>query len=610
MSWWFSAAFLLLSAVIPRSLADELTLQVAANEAVETPSRNTVSLEGNWAVSGDSIESQVHVPAVIPLQLGITTWSREFTLDVAQTPPVAFLEFGGIVNSGRVFVNDVEVGELLAFTRTRLEVAHALNWSDSNTLSVELDDRLTSQTIPGGPIEPYVPSIGPIAYTIPAAWENTPGIPRSVSLVYSPRPLVLDTFAIQSLNADLSQATVDMRVKVMGAPTSGLVATVGLARNGELVQGCLAQAASDDELSCTLDVESPALWSLDAPNLYDIWVGLYDADGLADSVQDRTGFRRFEVRENEFYLNNERLFLRGITRHGIYGNSGFVADQQTIAQDLYRIKALGVNYIRAIHYPPDPRVTALADELGILLSQEIPAWAFVQGLPELQDDAVHMFQAMVERDFNSPSVVIWIVGNGSQEDGRVLYPKARAAVSHIENQRPMTYIFDDLSRSSNPEEAIADHLAIVNDVGMDFYAINMYSFFYPELAQQLPTNIPVVSSEWSGSESSARGPIGEPGVIAFPGFDDVLGTGVFPEWYQAWTMFQTFQQYLPYTDCANVTPCISGMVFFNWQDVAWPAFPYIYAGHGLFYRNGLVYPDREGKAWPLAIFQLLMGQLP
>lgn len=594
----------LLFAVLAQPSTAEVQVIPGASERV------TRSLNGEWAVEGETIDRQVSVPTVIPLQQGVTTWRREFTLQVAKPADTAFLEFGGIVNTGSVRVNGVPVGELLAFTRTRLDVADALNWSGSNTIEVALDDRLTSETVPGGPIEPLVEELGPVAYTIPAAWENAPGIVRPVSLVYSPRPMVLDAFAVQELNADLTAATVDLRLKVAGAPAERLTATVGLARNGELVTSCIALSVADDELACTLEVDAPTLWSPDAPNLYDIWIGLYDELGLTDSVRDRTGLRRFEIRGNQFYLNNEPLFLRGITRHGIYDERGFVADERTMREDLVRIKALGVNYIRAIHYPPDPRFAEFADELGILLSEEIPAWAFLAGLPELQVEAVNMFRAMVERDFNHPSVVIWYAGNGGREDGRELFPKARAAVSHIENQRPMSYIFDDLVKSPSFQAGIDSHVGIVYEAGMDFYGLNLGTLFFPELAEVLPTDMPVVPTEWSGSEGSNRGPVGDPGVIAFPAFGDIFGTGEFPEWYQAWTMLDSFQRYEAYADCATISPCIAGMAFFNWQDVPWPAYPHIVEGHYPFYRSGLTYPDREGKTWPLATFQILMGMLP
>ena len=76
-------------------------------------------------------------------------------------------------------------------------------------------------------------------------------------------------------------------------------------------------------------------------------------------------------------------------------------------------------------------------------------------------------------------------------------------------------------------------------------------------------------------------------------------------------MSNAFNAFLPYV-CTDQNPsnCVAGVVYFDWQDLEWPGMGYFYTGHFDYDRNGLVYEDRAGKDWPMAIFALAMGQLP
>jgi len=599
---------------LPRGLILVLTLAAETTFAnvivVEKSSKRvTLSLNGPWTVEGPGLSDTLNVPQAIPFTFGTTTWTRTFSLALTAPPRVAYLELGGLVNTAVVRLNGIEVGRLLAFTHTLLDVGAALVWNGENTLEVQIDDRLTTFTVPGGPTEYFVDSLGPLAYTIPVAWENKPGIIREVAVIHSPKPVITHVFAKQDFAPDLDRATVQFRVRVRGAPPAGVGALVGLTMNGVYAGGCLAGPFDEDELSCTITLDSPNLWSVANPQLYDLWATLFDGTGVVDAVRDRIGLRRIETRGNQLYLNNQPLFLRGITRHDLYGDSSFVADAQTMADDLTRIKALGVNFIRSIHYPPHPLFSRLADEMGILLSEEIPAWA-VTRLPEVRAKARDMFVSMVERDFNRPSVIMWFTGNGAGADGEALHPEAVAAVRPLESQRPMAYIFDDLARATDLFKGMTERVALARRAGMDFFALNVGKDFYPPLANLLPIDMPVMAMEWAGSEGSDRGPIGEPGVKSFPGFPDVSGQGVFSELYQAWTIWTTFTQFYAYTRCVPDSPCLAGMAFFNWQDFVWPGFPLFNKEHFSLVQSGLVYEDRVGKELPLQVFGALMSLLP
>ncbi|MCP4766469.1 MAG: hypothetical protein GY875_09370 [Gammaproteobacteria bacterium] len=82
----------------------------------------------------------------------------------------------------------------------------------------------------------------------------------------------------------------------------------------DVAGSCWHYGVHDSGFDCDIAIENPKLWSTDNPRLYDVFVSLYTSDGRVDTVYDRTGIKKTEIRGNAFYLNNKRLFLRGITR--------------------------------------------------------------------------------------------------------------------------------------------------------------------------------------------------------------------------------------------------------------------------------------------------------
>jgi hypothetical protein len=173
----------------------------------------------------------------------------------------------------------------------------------------------------------------------------------------------------------------------------------------------------------------------------------------------------------------------------------------------------------------------------------------------------------------------------------------------------VSFVIDNASYLGPDIEADAQTL---RDAGVDVYAKNGYwtAPIVDGIMPNMPSDMPLLVAEWSGSEGSDRGPIGEPGTKAFPDNTYPWG-GVYTEAFQAFTMVPFLVGWYTYVGCSNPgTPCVSGLVYFTYQDVEWPGMPYFYPGHYSMLRSGLVYEDRTPKAWPLAIFSYLMQFLP
>ena len=159
-------------------------------------------------------------------------------------------------------------------------------------------------------------------------------------------------------------------------------------------------------------MEAPALWSPGDPNLYELKAILKSADG-EDTWSCRTGFRDIRTQGREFLLNGERLVLNGVGRHDMWEEQGFTLTRAQQDQDMRMIKTMGCNFVRLVHYPHDRRIVELADELGLLVSEEPGFWnmdfrKMDRGEIEL---GYRILETTIRRDWNSPAVMAWLLSN-------------------------------------------------------------------------------------------------------------------------------------------------------------------------------------------------------
>lgn len=177
-----------------------------------------------------------------------------------------------------------------------------------------------------------------------------------------------------------------------------------MAPNGDVV-------AEGDSLEFT--ISDPQLWSPDTPNLYRLSTQMLDAQGkVLDTFEDNFGLRWFEFKANgPFFLNGERLLLRGTHLHeGHAGVGSALSDEQRI-KDMTMIKDMGANFVRLGHYSHDPVVYDTADKLGIILYDEVPWNRGGVGGAKWRENTQSMTRNMIAQNYNRASVFLWSLGN-------------------------------------------------------------------------------------------------------------------------------------------------------------------------------------------------------
>ncbi|MEM7114634.1 MAG: glycoside hydrolase family 2 TIM barrel-domain containing protein [Chloroflexota bacterium] len=160
------------------------------------------------------------------------------------------------------------------------------------------------------------------------------------------------------------------------------------------------------------DVANPERWSPENPALYTLTAQLLCQGELSDEVVERIGFRTYHFPEGgPFYLNGERLLLRGTHRHEDWAGRASAVPDTWSRRELEQIKAGGFNFIRLGHYPQADAVLDVCDELGLIVWEEIPWCRGGIGGDLFKERVRTMLREMVAQHFNRPSIIFWGLGN-------------------------------------------------------------------------------------------------------------------------------------------------------------------------------------------------------
>ncbi|MER8004601.1 glycoside hydrolase family 2 TIM barrel-domain containing protein [Streptomyces sp. NPDC094149] len=184
-------------------------------------------------------------------------------------------------------------------------------------------------------------------------------------------------------------------------------------------------------------------WNAETPELYGLTVRLHRRDGtVADSSHHRVGFRDVEVAGRDLLVNGERVYIRGVNRHDFHPLTGRTVSYEDMRADLVLLKRFGFNAIRTSHYPNDPALYDLTDELGLYVVDEADIESHDHA-HEIADDPrylnafVDRVSRMVLRDKNHPSVIVWSLGNES--DYGAGHDAAAGWIRRQDPTRPIQY---------------------------------------------------------------------------------------------------------------------------------------------------------------------------
>jgi beta-galactosidase len=220
-----------------------------------------------------------------------------------------------------------------------------------------------------------------------------------------------------------------------------------------------------EEASIEARVDQPMLWSPDHPHLYTLecdWLAYSPgSDGVfPQSTRFPFGFREIDWRAHEgFFLNGERLEIRGINRHEKMPGMGNALPKSMHREDARLIKELGLNAVRLSHYPQSPDFLDACDELGLLVYPEIATWKRMRRGPWLEQ-ARNQLRRMIQRDGHHPSIICWGLGNESRE--ATVYAELHAWAQALDPSRPTIYAENHLYRARRRKTCASTDIYGVN----------------------------------------------------------------------------------------------------------------------------------------------------
>lgn len=372
-----------------------------------------------------------------------------------------FLQFDGAGHIATVYINGQKAGHhRTGYTAFRVEITDFVTPSQDAMIAVELDTTENPATPPFGFVIDYL---------------TYGGLYREVWLDVREQSCIEDIF-VTTPRPDLIHA----EIRTQGA---------NLCR--------LSVLEEDGQFLLTRETTSPAdlsfpnarLWDVDDPHRYILRCELLDGYGrVLDTQEVKFGVRTIEFRNDGFYLNGRKTFLRGLNRHQSFPHMGYAAPESLQREDARILKEeLGCVAVRTSHYPQSQYFIDECDRLGLIVFTEIPGWQYIGG-EDWKEQAVENTREMVLQYRNHPSIVLWGVRINESQDCDEMYIRTNAAAHELDPSRPTSGVRCILKSS------------LLEDV----YAYNDFSHIGTNPGVRLKKNVtpdmnkPLLVSEHSG----------------------------------------------------------------------------------------------------------------
>lgn len=279
-----------------------------------------------------------------------------------------------------------------------------------------------------------------------------------------------------------TDGSVSFAVKVRPSGES-LFVNVTVLRNGRALATGMG-LVDGPRSSIGVHIAEPHLWWPHSPQLYDVRIELGGPDGLLDSVESYFGFRSIGTQDGKILLNGEPIYLKTVLDQGYWPESNLTPpSDEAIQQDIHHTKELGFNGVRKHQKVEDPRYLYWADKLGLLVSAEMAnAYLFS---PQAVSRMTREWIEVVSRDYNHPSIVIWVPVNESWGVPNLRDPQQQA---HLKALYYLTKSLDDT-------RLVIDNDGWEHTEATDLFAIHDYTRTGEELYrrfQNLPYgNVPL-----------------------------------------------------------------------------------------------------------------------
>jgi beta-galactosidase len=365
-------------------------------------------MEDNWP---EDHSTWVQVPALWnithPNAEGVGFYRKHFTIPTAWDGPVLRLHFVGASYRATVWLNGRYVGDHEGeYTPFDYDVTALAHRGAENQLVVRVAAPSRHREVDGLRISEIPVAKQSWHYTYGGLWgevylESRPLVTcHTVRAEPDPRQELVLVEATMS-NRSAESRPIELQLQITG-PDGSLAATVSAQ---------VSAPPGESPFTFRIPLPRPLLWSCATPHLYQVRVGVSEAGQEVDSQMARFGMREFTVHNGQFFLNGEAIFVRGLLLQPNYPVTLVTPPTpEMMEREITLAQQAGFNLIRTHLRPPPPGFLDLADQMGMMVYVE-SSLAWLKESPRLLDHGRREVRAMIERDYNHPSVVIWGIHN-------------------------------------------------------------------------------------------------------------------------------------------------------------------------------------------------------
>ena len=406
--------------------------------------------------SADKIVRLPHTVQELPLHYAnsesyqkVVGYRKKLTFDSSLKDRRYFIRFDGSAHETTVYFNGKELYvHSCGYTAFIVELTDNILFNQENVLTVKVDSREGLNTPPFGFVIDYL---------------TYGGIYRNVWLYDKPMYFIEDVF-VQTKTLD----TVLVSIQTDGVIPVDSYQVKILDLKGEIIA---QQAVSINKHQVQIPVKNIHAWSAESPTLYRCIVELGE-----DTFATNFGFRTIRFDQNNLYINDQKVFLRGLNRHQCYPYIGYAAVDSLQEEDVRILKEeLHVNAVRTSHYPQSQSFIDACDKYGLYVFTEIPGWQHI-GDQTWKQQAIRNTEDMVLQYRNHPSIILWGVRINESLDDDELYAKTNAVARALDPSRPTAgvryltkshllediYTFNDFSHHGDNKGALSKSEVMVD----------------------------------------------------------------------------------------------------------------------------------------------------
>lgn len=390
-----------------------------------------VQLPHDWAIESPFLVDKPNETGKLPWD-GWGCYRKKFPVpaDFDKKKDRYYLDFDGVMSCPKVYVNGRFAGEwAYGYNSFRVDITPHLQAGTDNVIAVQVSNLpLSTRWYPGAGIYRHVrlEKTGPVHLAHWPVYVTTPDIsPQEATVEIATR--------VSNTSSSQTEVTVHQSVgKVKAKPV-----TVTLAPGEE------------KEVSQSISLTKPKLWSCESPHLYRLKTELKAGETALDCHETSFGVRTIAWSDSGFYLNGERVQIKGVCEHHDLGALGAAFHTRAYERKIEILKEMGCNSIRMTHNPPAPEVLDLCDRHGILVIDELfDIW---EAKKYDKVNGYHRFWSrwwrkdvrnFMLRDRNHPCIIAWSGGNEVPElntaRGREVSNALRAEIQQYDTTRPYT----------------------------------------------------------------------------------------------------------------------------------------------------------------------------